>query len=377
METQVARKVFRKTFGRRGIFLLARSIRRKNRIFDKTSWTGENSEEARFAKRLSLVAGMYEVLVEETCREEAFRTVGRIVVPIGVCEQWSNLKSISINNATGIDRLRMFYDFMGDYGSGQFVERIRTDNTKERMRFEVRNCFFVRFFREVGAPELATLFCKVDKAFFPTAIPEYIFSRGTSFMNTEAYGRDYCEFLFDKRTHFTGDCYISETPLLDFNHSAIQMLYEELDLAYKSDDIKMSRLYEYIRNNIVTTRIMKQRQPSSTILLKRRGDRISKAILYMALLRASGIPTRVRFIITNEGLQAWVVIHQDGNWIESRIWLNNLLGTSVGSGDIRENDLKAYDESVIEDLGVFDSPDVYFEVLRSLDIDNKKVAGGS
>ncbi len=97
----------------------------------------------------------------------------------------------------------------------------------------------------------------------------------------------------------------------------------------------------------------------------------------MALLRASGIPTRVRFIITNEGLQAWVVIHQDGNWIESRIWLNNLLGTSVGSGDIRENDLKAYDESVIEDLGVFDSPDVYFEVLRSLDIDNKKVAGGS
>jgi len=59
-----------------------------------------------------------------------------------------------------------FYDAMGQDGIGQFVQRVFTEKNDKVVRFEVRNCFFNRFYQETGTPELTKLFCEVDIEFF-------------------------------------------------------------------------------------------------------------------------------------------------------------------------------------------------------------------
>ena len=67
------------------------------------------------------------------------------------------------------------------------------------LHYEVRNCIFARFYKETGTPELTQLFCEVDKEFFPKAFPGIKFHRGDSWENTIAYGKDHCEFIFEKK----------------------------------------------------------------------------------------------------------------------------------------------------------------------------------
>ena len=46
---------------------------------------------------------------------------------------------------------------------------------------------------------LGKLFCEVDREFFPEAFPDFRFHRGDSWDNTIAYGKDHCDFIFEKK----------------------------------------------------------------------------------------------------------------------------------------------------------------------------------
>jgi hypothetical protein len=356
---KIAAAVLRKEIGPSWPLFLLKCLMRGRAIFNSTHWAKQDTAEAQYASRLALPAAIYSILSEKVGRGEAFRVISEIVVPIGCCEQWDNLRSLGIEDKKGIERLRAFYDFMGESGVGQFVHRKLLEDNDELLRYEVRDCLFVHFYEQLGMLELATLFCKVDRAFFPAAIPNYEFSRGDSWKNTAAYGKDHCVFRFEKKKSPVGEKYISKTPLLDFTLPRIQMLFEELDLAYKPDGKKIGLSYEYVKREIRAGHSAGKRKPASKVLQKRRGDSMTKTILFMALLRAGGIPCRAHFATASEGIQAWAEVFYRGEWVGAARW-TGYGGAPVGPGGWKEEDASTWEKLVLQDHGVFDSPDAFY-----------------
>jgi hypothetical protein len=180
--------------------LIVKCLLASRSILDETRWTGRIDEEARFAKRLCLSAALYRGLIERVGQQRAFEAMRRILVPIGCQEQLSNVPLLDPDRADPMERLWAFYEFMGTGGVGQFVDRNLVKKTNDVLHYEVRGCFFERFYRELGMPELTQLFCEVDTEFFPEAFPEFEFHRGSSLENTVAYAKDHCEFFFERKT---------------------------------------------------------------------------------------------------------------------------------------------------------------------------------
>ena len=360
-EMKITTTVLRNEVGPLWIFVLIKCLIRKRVIFNSTHWARQNTVEARFASRLAFTAAVYSVLSEMFDRDEAFRIVSKIIVPIGACEQWDNLRSLDVENKNGIERLGKFYDFMGEGGSGQFVRRKLVERSDKLLQFEVRECLFARFFEQVGMLELATLLCKVDRAFFPTAIPDYEFSRNDSWENTAAYKKDHCEFKFEKKNSFVDEKYIRETLLLDFTHPGIQMLYEDLDLPYKTDEKKINFIYEYVKREIKAANSAGKIKPASKVLKQRRGSNTKKTILFMALLRAGGVPCRVHFVTTSKGIQSRAEIFYQGEWVGIARWIDHGGIAPVDYGAWGQENTNAWGVSVLDDHGVFDSPDSFYK----------------
>jgi hypothetical protein len=51
----------------------------------------------------------------------------------------------------------------------------------------------------MGNGIIKKLSCEVDRRFFPEAFPGLIFHRGNSWEKTIVYGKDHCEFVFEKK----------------------------------------------------------------------------------------------------------------------------------------------------------------------------------
>lgn len=196
-EIKIITSVLSREVGSGWPLILVKSLTRKRQVFNSTHWANEESIESEFARRLSISAAIYLNLLERTGEEKAFDIVRKILVPIGCDEQMNNLNTLNVSNRPSMEKLLTFYDFMGAGGVGQFVERKLIQKDENRLHYEVRNCFFHRFYQQVGVPELTKLFCEVDEQFFPRAFPDFKFHRGSSPQNTVAYGRDRCVFVFD------------------------------------------------------------------------------------------------------------------------------------------------------------------------------------
>lgn len=177
----------------------------KKKIFSQTRWVNETGVEAAFARRLSISAAIYKELVRRLGKDKAFEVMRSMLVPIGTREQLDNLNKWGVLQKNGMSRLLAFYDGMGKGGVGQFVERTITEKSADVLSFQVRNCFFDRFYQETGTPELTQLFCEVDIEFFSQAFPDFKFHRGDSLENTVAYGKDYCVFTFEKKPRISSD----------------------------------------------------------------------------------------------------------------------------------------------------------------------------
>lgn len=198
-EAKIIKSVLSKEIGWSWPLFLVKSLIRGNAIFRKTHWAKVKDGESAFVKRFSLACDVYVRLGREIGKEKAFEVVKRILVPIGVNEQWNHLNSLRLSKDTGMSRLMAFHNLMDKKGAPQFNRREYVKQNNNTCHFIITRCVFYDFFTEVGTPELTKLFCEVDREFFPGAFPDFKFDRGNSWENTIAYGKDYCDFIFAKK----------------------------------------------------------------------------------------------------------------------------------------------------------------------------------
>lgn len=346
------------------IFLI-KSVMRKNSLLKGTRWLHDKSAEGKFVRRLSVLSSLYLILKERYDQGVAFKILGRIVVPAGCCEQWQNLKNLKVGNKRGYERLKIFYEFMGEGGSGQFVKRKLSSDTQKLVQYEVRECLFARFFKEMGMLEIASLFCKIDRSFFPTAIPDYGFSRGDSWENSAAYEKDHCVFRFEKTGKSIDEVYLQETQLLDYTNPGIQMIYEKLDLSYKSDEDKIGHFYEYVKSHIKTDYFNAKPKPASIVQKKGRGSDLDKTILFMAFLRAAGIPCRSHFINEDNRTLHYLQVFLKDRWLSVQQWTDGYNGSKVVDTVWLDDALRNNSEENPEDCGVFNTPDDFYKSIST------------
>jgi len=182
------------------MFLVGSAIK-GNAIFRKTHWANPAvpKEEARYPKNLSLAAGIYLGLRHKLGQARALAAMHRMLVPIGEENSRKFFDTLDLSNLTGIQRFVEFKQKMGEAPEHRYTQReyVRVDDTT--CHYIITRCLVHDFFSEAGTPELTQSFCDTDQAFFPSAFPDLEFSRGDSWENTMAYGKDHCEYLATKK----------------------------------------------------------------------------------------------------------------------------------------------------------------------------------
>ena len=199
-EVKIIKSVLRKEVGWLWALFMVKCLISGNAIFKKTHWAEVGNEESRFVKRFSLACVTYIGLSEKIGKENAFKAMKKILVPIGCSEQWNHLNSLNLSKDSGMVRLMAFNDLMDKKGAPQFNKREYVKQNNNICHFIITRCVFYDFFTEAGMPELTRLFCEVDREFFPGAFSNFSFYRGNSWENTIAYGKDHCDFIFEKKS---------------------------------------------------------------------------------------------------------------------------------------------------------------------------------
>lgn len=197
--------------------------------------------------------------------------------------------------------------------------------------------------------------------------------------------------------------YLHETHMLNFHHSSIQRLIKEKQWANNDDFDKIRNIYNFVRNDITFGYNKDDTVSASAVLNDGYGQCNTKGTLFMALLRAVGIPCRLHGFTIDKKLQkgamtgliyklapqniihSWVEIQYKEHWfnIEGFIldseYLNNLqeefsdcktsfCGYGVATDSFQNpqvewnaNDTYIQKEGINQDFGVFNSPDEFFE----------------
>ena len=169
-------------------------------MFQRTQWAGEKNTEAEYAKRLAIAVALYRGLIEKTNRERAFETMRRVLVPAGVSEMLEIENTLNASDQKGMDKLMAFWCFLdqggglGQVNQGKFIKQ-----DGEVLHYQMTGCFFARFYQETEVPELTRLMCESDREYFPQSVPEFKFHRGDSWENTIAYGKDVCEYVYERK----------------------------------------------------------------------------------------------------------------------------------------------------------------------------------
>jgi hypothetical protein len=196
--------------------------------------------------------------------------------------------------------------------------------------------------------------------------------------------------------------FLEKTKLLDFDNKEISTLIENKKWFNLDEKEKINQIYEFIRDGIPFGYNKNDAIPASMVLKNGYGQCNTKGILFMALLRAVNIPCRIHGFTINKILQkgalkgfyyklspkeivhSWVEIHYKNKWynlegfILDKFYLNKLqkkfsdcntgfCGYGVAVKDFKnppiewnENDTYIQSEGIIQDFGVFNSPDELF-----------------
>jgi transglutaminase-like putative cysteine protease len=196
--------------------------------------------------------------------------------------------------------------------------------------------------------------------------------------------------------------YLEPTPLLDYGSDAISDLVTRRNWSHMPDRQKIARIYDFVRDEIPFGYNERDELPASRILADGYGQCNTKAVLFMALLRAVGIPCRIHGFTIDKKLQRgaiggiWYKLTPDRivhSWVEIRygdVWLDtegiildkkyldslqkryeDCVGAFCGYGvatkslqnptiDWNENSTYIQREGIVDDFGVFDNPDVFF-----------------
>lgn len=197
--------------------------------------------------------------------------------------------------------------------------------------------------------------------------------------------------------------YMQETQMLNFNHSSIQRLVQEKQWTNDDDFLKIQKIYNFVRDNIAFGYNTDDTISASEVLNDGYGQCNTKATLFMALLRAVGIPCRIHGFTIDKKLQkgamtgliyklapqsiihSWVEIQYKEHWYNLEGFIldseylkklqkkfsdckTSFCGYGAATDNLQNpqiewnaNDTYIQKEGIDHDFGVFNSPDEFFE----------------
>ncbi len=195
------------------------------------------------------------------------------------------------------------------------------------------------------------------------------------------------------------DRYLLETPMLNYSAPAIQSLIGHRNWKALGDFERIRAIYNFVRDEVPFGYNADDAIPASKVLADGYGQCNTKGTLFMALLRACGIPCRVHGFTIHKRLQkgamtglvyrlapqnvlhSWVEALFDGTWYElegfiiDKPYLEKLqaanadcTGPFCGYGvavadfrnpaiDFERNNTYIQSEGINQDFGVYDCPD--------------------
>lgn len=193
--------------------------------------------------------------------------------------------------------------------------------------------------------------------------------------------------------------YLKPTKMLDHKNPAIRKLIAQRGWTNLPEFDRIRAIYDYVRDEILFGYNVDDAIPASQVLKDGYGQCNTKGTLFMALLRACGIPCRVHGFTIDKKLQkgamtgfvyrnapkhifhSWVEVLLDGRWYEleglilDREYLSALqtahpecTGAFCGYGvavkdfrapviDFDRNDTYIQREGIDQDFGIYDTPD--------------------
>jgi len=200
--------------------------------------------------------------------------------------------------------------------------------------------------------------------------------------------------------------YVMETTLLDFGTPAIQKLIFEKQWNECDENRKILGIYDFVRDTVSFGYNKADAIPASQVLKDGYGQCNTKGILFMALLRAVGVPCRLHGFTVDKKMQkgairglfyrfapreilhCWIEVFYKNTWINlegiilDAPYLTGLqkkfkdcTGSFCGYGvatnnfqnpsiDWNQTDTYIQKEGIVQDLGTYDSPDLFFAKHR-------------
>lgn len=199
------------------------------------------------------------------------------------------------------------------------------------------------------------------------------------------------------------DRYLAETPMLDYSSAAIQRCIDAHGWRSMDEYGRIKAIYNFVRDDILFGYNTDDGIPASRVLADGFGQCNTKGTLFMALLRACGVPCRVHGFTIDKSLQkgamtgivyknaprdvfhSWVDVLYEGRWYATeglildsaylaalQAKFPNCAGGFCGYGvavkdfqnppvDWDGCDTYIQSEGINNDFGLYDSPD---EMLR-------------
>lgn len=193
--------------------------------------------------------------------------------------------------------------------------------------------------------------------------------------------------------------YLRETPMLDYSSTPIQSLIAGRGWKSLDEFNRIKAIYDFVRDEILFGYNTSDKIPASRVLADGYGQCNTKGTLFMALLRAVGIPCSIHGFTIDKKLQrgamtgivyrsapknifhSWVEILFEGQWYELEAFIldkgylqslqmkhQDCTGAFCGYGiavrdfrhpviDWNRNSTYIQSEGINQDFGVYDSPD--------------------
>ena len=194
---------------------------------------------------------------------------------------------------------------------------------------------------------------------------------------------------------------LSPTPLLDFQHPSIEALVAERGWRRLPIHERVGAAYDFVRNEIVFGYNRGDELPASEVLRDGIGQCNTKSTLFMALLRAAGVPCRFHGFTIDKALQrgairgvayqlaprriihSWVEVWLGERWVRLEGFIldapylaslqrrfpgtRQFCGFGAATTDLsapavewRGEDTFIQKEGIVDDFGVFDDPDTFY-----------------
>ncbi|MEK3790416.1 transglutaminase family protein [Paenibacillus sp. FSL R7-0204] len=196
--------------------------------------------------------------------------------------------------------------------------------------------------------------------------------------------------------------YLKETELLNYSHPLIQQIVHSRQWDSMSRKDQILGIYNYVRDEIRFGYNRADDIPASEVLQDGYGQCNTKGVLFMALLRAVGVPCRMHGFAIDKKLQkgamkgwyyrlspqeiihSWVEVLYEDKWLNIEGFIldvpyltklqqkfeqctGSFCGYGVATDNFQkpeiywnENDTYVQKEGIVQDFGIYDSPDAFF-----------------